>query len=257
MIAYDVTLRALAADLKIALIFYTRLPLVPPGSIEGADVARAGWAAPVVGAILGLFGALVYWLAFAVGLPGFAAAGLALAATIAATGALHEDGLADTADGFGGGATRESKLEIMRDSRLGVYGACALILSLLLRASAIASLSHPALVALALIAAHTSARAPIPLFMQLVPRARVDGLSAQVGPSPKESTLIAALFGIIALALGLGLLKGFIALFLLMLAIAFMSWLSIKQIGGQTGDVIGALEQINEILILLVGAARI
>ena len=93
MTAYDVTLRALAADVKIALVFYTRLPLVHPGIIEGAHVARAGWAAPVVGGIVGLFGALVYWLAFAVGLPGFTAAGLALAATIAATGALHEDGL--------------------------------------------------------------------------------------------------------------------------------------------------------------------
>src|SRR6202030_2053805 len=100
----------------------------------------------------------IYAVAHKIGSPPWVAAALAVAATLAVTGALHEDGLADTADGFGGGDTREQKLAIMRDSRIGTYGVCALILSLLIRADAIASLTEIALVAPALIAAHVGAR---------------------------------------------------------------------------------------------------
>ena len=114
-------------------------------------------------------------------LPPLPAAALAVAATVAVTGALHEDGLADVADGFGGGATRERKLEIMRDSRIGTYGVCALILSFILRISALTNLGDPALVTAVLVAAHAAARAPIPAFMRLVPAARTDGLSADAG----------------------------------------------------------------------------
>ena len=102
-----------------------------------------------------------------------------VAATVLVTGCLHEDGLADTADGFGGGGSKERKLEIMRDSRSGAYGVAALVLSILLRVGAIASLVDPALVAAALIAAHAGARAAMPVFMAAVPRARHDGLSAK------------------------------------------------------------------------------
>ncbi len=90
--------------------------------------------------VVGLIGAVVYVLAHRAGLPAWPAAALSVAATLFATGCLHEDGLADTADGFGGGKTREQKLDIMRDSRIGTYGVCALALSLLIRVSALASL---------------------------------------------------------------------------------------------------------------------
>jgi adenosylcobinamide-GDP ribazoletransferase len=256
MTAFGVRLGELAADLRIGLVFYTRLPLAHPGVIAGADLARAAWAAPLVGAIVGAVGAAAYALACAAGLPSLVPAAMALAATVVVTGCLHEDGLADTADGFGGGATRERKLAIMHDSRIGTYGACALLLSLLLRGGAIAGLSAPARVAYALIAAHAAARASLPAFMQLVPRARAEGLAAQVGAPPYASSTIAAVLGLVALALGLGTTRGLIALILLLLSVAFMAWLSTRQIGGQSGDVIGALEQANEILILLVAAAR-
>src|SRR5205085_11237405 len=104
-----------------------------------------------------VIGAAAYAAAHALGVPPVLAAGLALAATLAVTGGLHEDGLADTADGFGAAAPRERRLEIMRDPRIGVFGACALILSILLRAGALASIAESAHVALALIAAHTAA----------------------------------------------------------------------------------------------------
>ncbi len=153
-------LNDIATDLRLGILFCTRLPLPDPGPVGSGDIARASWALPVAGALVGGIGALVYWIAFRIGLPPLPAAALALAAMLIATGALHEDGLADTADGFGGGKDREQKLAIMRDSRVGTYGACALIVSLMLRWSALVVIAAPLQVALALIAAHAAARAP-------------------------------------------------------------------------------------------------
>ncbi len=248
---------SLATDLKISVLFSTRLPLGHSAPIAGADIARASWAMPLAGALVGALGAAAYWLAYALGLPPEAAAALSLAATLVATGCLHEDGLADTADGFGGGATRERKLEIMRDSRIGSYGACALIMSLVLRAVALASLADPALVAAALIAAHAAARATMPVLMVLVPPARQDGLAADAGRPPRPSVIAAALLAGIALGLGLGPIAAIIALTLLSSATVFVAWLCSRQIGGQTGDVLGALEQVSEILILLTAVALV
>src|SRR5258708_30078598 len=182
-----------AAELNIWVIFLTRMPLAAPTAILKGDVSRALWAAPAVGGAVGAVGAAVYWLMHTLHVPDFPAAALAVAATVAATGALHEDGLADVADGFGGGATRERKLEIMRDSRIGTYGVCALVLSFMLRIGALASLGGPALVAVALIAAHAMARAPMPAFMRLVPPARADGMSAQAGGPPRATAIAARL----------------------------------------------------------------
>jgi len=249
-------LRGLATDLKIGILFCTRLPLPHALPVEGADLARASWALPIAGALVGAVGALVYWLAHAVGLTPWPAAALALAATVALTGCLHEDGLADTADGFGGGTTRERKLEIMRDSRIGTFGVCALALSLALRIGALASLNDPALVAPALIAAHAAARASLPAFMGLLPPARADGLAAGAGQPLRASVMAAVAIGILALGLGLGIQRAAIALILLVMAFGALARLAEKQIGGQTGDVLGALEQTGEILVLLVAAAR-
>jgi adenosylcobinamide-GDP ribazoletransferase len=251
----DVTLARLASDLKISLLFCTRLPLPHAQPIDGADVARAAWAQPAAGALIGAAGALAYWLAVRCGLPATVAAALALAITLAITGCLHEDGLADTADGFGGGHDKARKLEIMRDSRIGTYGVCALAMSLLLRWSALAAIAAPAAVTLALIAAHAAARAALPTFMRLVPPARSDGLAAQAGAPPLASAAAAALLGAVGLVLALRPNGAIIALVLLIAAGAVMGWLSLRQIGGQTGDVIGALEQVNEVLILLAAAA--
>jgi adenosylcobinamide-GDP ribazoletransferase len=143
----------------------------------------------------------------------------------------------------------------MRDSQIGTYGAAALILSLMLRVGAIASLAEPSLAASALIAAHAGARAALPVFMRRVPRARKDGLSAEAGAPPQESSALAVLIGVIALLICLGFGATLIAFILLTAALGLMAWLSISQIGGQTGDVLGAVEQVGEILILLVAAA--
>jgi adenosylcobinamide-GDP ribazoletransferase len=246
--------RRLAADLELSLMFCTRLPLAPSTPVASGDIARASWAMPVAGALVGALGALAYWLAVRLALPPPVAAALALAAGMAATGCLHEDGLADTADGFGG-HSRERKLEIMRDSRLGTYGACALVVSLLLRWSALASIADARAVALALVAAHAAARAPLPGFMALVPPARSDGLAASAGPPPHGAVAAAGLLGALALGLCLGPMAAVVALVLLAAAAAVIARVIAKAIGGHTGDVLGALEQVNEILVLLVAAA--
>jgi adenosylcobinamide-GDP ribazoletransferase len=249
-----VQLRQLAADVVAAVLFCTRLPIASARAHSGTDVARAAWAFPVAGAVVGLIAAAVYGFARLAGMPPFPAAGLSVAATLVVTGCLHEDGLADVADSFGA-ATRERKLEIMRDSRTGTYGACALAMSLLLRTAALATIADPARAAAVLVATHMAARAGMPLFMRLVPPARQDGLSAGAGRPSLASAAAAVLLGLVALVVGLGPAAGLCAIALLAAAFAWLAWLCVRQIGGQTGDVVGTLEQFGEVLILLVAAA--
>src|SRR6204780_1970299 len=154
-----------ANDLKASVAFLTRLPVGRAPPAAGTDISRAAWAFPLAGVLVALVAAVVYAVAHKIGSPPWVAAALAVAATLAVTGCLHEDGLADTADGFGGGDSRERKLEIMRDSRIGTYGVCALILSILLRVAALVAFANPAPAVWALIAAHGGARATLPLFM--------------------------------------------------------------------------------------------
>src|SRR5262245_12660629 len=168
-------------DIGICLSFYTRLPV---RMADGRSFADAQWAAPVAGLAVGAIGWLAFFLADAFGLPPGISGALAVASTVFVTGALHEDGLADTADGLGGGGTRERKLEIMRDSRIGTFGALALLFSVLLRSAALSALASSSLVFLALIASHAAGRAVMPVFMRLVPPARADGLSANAGDIP-------------------------------------------------------------------------
>jgi adenosylcobinamide-GDP ribazoletransferase len=246
--------RRLATDLEVCVMFCTRLPLAPSMPVTSGDMARASWAMPVAGALVGAIGALAYWAAVRLGLPPLVAAALALGAGMAVTGCLHEDGLADMADGLGGD-DRTRKLEIMRDSRLGTYGACALAMSILLHWSALASIADTRAVALALVAAHAAARAPLPAFMAFIPPARSDGLAAAAGAPPRQAVAAAGLLGMLALGLCLRPMAAVVALILLAAAGALMARVSVKAIGGHTGDVLGALEQVGEILVLLVAAA--
>jgi adenosylcobinamide-GDP ribazoletransferase len=244
----------IAADIRTSLLVCTRLPF-SSAPIGSDDVARAGWALPVAGALVGAAGAAVFWSASELRLPPAIAAALGLAATLAVTGCLHEDGLADTADGLGGGWDSARKLEIMRDSRLGAYGACALAMSLLLRWATLAALAGPAQAAAALIAAHVVARAALPAFMLAVPPARADGLSAGAGRPSLQAAVMAALIGVLTLALTLGLSAMAIGLALATSAGFLMARLCLRQIGGQTGDVLGALEQTIEVVVLLTAVA--
>jgi adenosylcobinamide-GDP ribazoletransferase len=253
--SYTETAHDLIIDLRIAISLCTRLPIGPSAKISDGEVARASWALPIAGLVVGLFGAAIYWIAARSHVPPLPASALAIAATVMLTGAMHEDGLADTADGFGGGKTRESKLEIMRDSRIGTYGSCALILSLMLRWSTLAEIAEPRLVAVALIAAHVSARAVLPIVMSFVPPARADGLSSCAGQPPQQSAAIALALGTICLLFSFGPSGALMALLALGAIGLLLTRLAIKAIGGQTGDVLGALEQVGEAAVLLIAAS--
>ena len=163
--------RKRAGELAASFALLTRLPVgrfVPP------DETQAVWAYPIVGATVGLIGGVAYWLLFSLSCPPVLAALLAVATAVLVTGALHEDGLADMADGFGGG-TPEKRLAIMRDARVGSYGVLALILSVGLRVGAITLMAKPALVVAALIAAGAASRATAVALMVALPHARSDG----------------------------------------------------------------------------------
>jgi adenosylcobinamide-GDP ribazoletransferase len=256
-----------AAKTLAALRFYSRLPL-PVFSFEREpfalpDLARLAPYAPLAGAIIGASGAIVLALARALGLPALVSAALALSALVVISGAFHEDGLADVCDGLGGGATRERKLEIMRDSRIGAFGGAALALSLLIRAAAIAALvGEGARIGVAsLVVAGAFARACGLAPMALLDPARADGAGASVGrletgafsKSVLTALVIAAILGIVVLGFGRTLL----ACLLAAAAALAMTAVARRQIGGQTGDVAGAAEQLAEIAFLcglLIGA---
>src|SRR5260221_12395188 len=140
--------------LRLAIGFRARLPGTAPPEIPAGALAHASWAFPLVGIGVGLLGAIAYSLAAMLGLPPLAAALIAVAVTVALTGALHEDGLADSADGLLGGGDRAQRLPTLRDSLTRAYGVLTLVFSVGLRAAALAALGDPGRVAAALVAAH-------------------------------------------------------------------------------------------------------
>jgi adenosylcobinamide-GDP ribazoletransferase len=243
-----------------ALTFLTRLPLgfahtdaslsrMPP------SLADASWAFPLVGLVIGAIGGIAYAIASALALPALAAALIAVATTVLVTGGLHEDGLADTADGFGGGATREAKLEIMRDSRIGTFGVLALIMSVGLRVVALADVGTRWHVFAALIAAHTLSRGVLPAAMHRLAPARDDGLGAGAGRPEQNQVLIALGLALVIAVIAIGLRAGLSAAIVAAIVAAAIGWLAWRQIGGQTGDVLGAIEQGAETAALLAAAA--
>jgi adenosylcobinamide-GDP ribazoletransferase len=243
-------------DLRTAVAFLTRLPMPHPEGAMPQNFARARRMFPVVGAAIGGAVGLVCLGLRAIGVPDLAAAALALGAGAILTGALHEDGLADVADGFGGGRDPAAKLEIMRDSRLGTYGALVLMVSFVAKLSALAALPD-AFVVQGLIAAHALARGVLPVMSMNMAYARKDGLAANAG-RPDSAT--AATAGAVALIIALLALPFLSALCAALVAVASaigMALLAQRQIGGQTGDVLGGAEQIGETAILVLLAARL
>ena len=239
----------------IATAVLTRLPVGSPQIADGA-IAASGWAFPLVGAGVGALAALAFWLTQVLGLGSTSAGLLTVAVALAITGAFHEDGLADTADGFGGGRTRDAKLAIMRDSRHGTFGIVAIVLSIGLRAAALGAMGEPLHAGLALIAAHAFSRGVLPLPMLLLSPARVDGLGAAAGRPSRAVALGAAGIGAAIAVAVMGPAPGLVALALAGGAVALAAVLAQRQIGGYTGDVLGFFQQIGEIVMLLAAAAK-
>lgn len=241
-------------DLRVALSFLTRLPCGPATALPANGLARAMRAFPLAGAVVGSLAGLLHWGVS--GLVGPLLAGLlAVALAVWLTGGLHEDGLADTADGCGARGGRGQRLAVLRDSRIGAYGVLALLLALGLRAAAVAELAPgwPAIAALA--AAGALSRAVMPLTMRLLPPARADGLGFSAG-KPSPGTVLAAVLLAAAIAfVGLGWGGGVVALAATLAAMVWLNRLAGRRFGGFTGDTLGALQQVVEGAVLLVAVA--
>ena len=239
----------IADDLWSGFALLTRLP-VPNHAPRGAASA---WAWPLVGAVLGAMAAGFAGVALGLGLtPGVVAAGvLGLMALV--TGGLHEDGLSDTADGLFGGWTRERRLEIMKDSRVGSYGVLALVLVTLARWSALTTVLGAGGI-WGLIAVGALSRAPMGLVMSALPNARGGGFSHATGrPSAAVALSGAGVAVVIAL-----LFAGWATIPMLVLtalAVGLLARSAQKRIGGQTGDILGASQQLAEVACLAVLAA--
>jgi len=247
----------------ICLRFWSRLPVPTlPGETEShatPDFRTVPRALPFAALVIALPAAAVTFAAGLAGLSGLVVAALALTALALTTGAFHEDGLADSADGLFGGYTSERRLEIMKDSRIGSYGALALGLSLLLRASLIAMIldrSGAWAAAAAVLAAAPWSRAEGLFLLATQPPARSTGAAAAVGqPTVLTARIALALSLVLATGIALavqlpipGLLLGFA---LAHGAAAVLSRLARRLIGGQTGDILGAAQQLAEIAIYL------
>jgi len=241
----------LGGDLVLAFSTLTRLPVPRPNDDTGfGNAARSIWAFPLIGAIVGAFGAGTLFAAHQAGLYGVLAAGLAVIVQILITGALHEDGLADVADGFGGGSGKAAKLKIMRDSRIGAYGVIALILVLGLRWNAIAALGLAQAIS-ALIVAGILGRLAIVGLLALLKPARAGGFGQTHANPPGAAVAAAAILGLALAALMLPPAKSAAIIIVMALSIISVAWLAHRQIGGYTGDVLGMSEQITETSILL------
>lgn len=246
--------RVLLWDVASACLLLTRLPLPNLPDAAFTRQARSVWAFPLTGLVVAVIAGVIGETLLQMGLGPVPAAGVTVALLALLTGAMHEDGLADTADGLWGGRDPARRLEIMKDSTVGTYGVLALVFSTGLRWSALAVLLPEGIGAL--IAAAVLSRAVLPAAMAALPPARSDGLSRGVGV-PGRGTVIAALFlgtTIALAACGWALLLPALAA---LVAVLLVAAIARAKIGGQTGDILGAAQQMAEIVLLLGLAAQI
>ncbi|MEE2944125.1 MAG: adenosylcobinamide-GDP ribazoletransferase [Pseudomonadota bacterium] len=233
-------------DIRTAIALLSRIPV----KAEFDRSAKAAWAYPLAGIAVSLIAGLITMIGLWVGLSAPVAAALWIGATIVLTGAMHEDGLADCADGFWGGFEKPRRLEIMKDSQIGTYGVLALVLSIGLRWLLIAALIAADNWFWSLLAIETLSRAVMPSIMHALPHARSDGLSHAQGRPPLNSAAIAVAIGFVVALFCLGWVAFKIAV-LLAVATAATAKLADIKIGGQTGDVLGASQQIAMIIALM------
>lgn len=241
-------------DLGFALSFLTRLPV--PAAWGMTDAPGRGLRAfPLMGALLGLATGLVYAGLLALSVPPLAAAAVALATLTAATGALHEDGVADCADAFGAaGAETARRLEILKDPRVGAFGALAVTAVFVIRVACVADLSGAQAV-LALVAAEGASRAAPALLLWTTPPARPDGLAAAMGTISRAVALTAAALAALLLWSCLGAGLGLVAVGGGGLVLLVVRRAALRRLGGVVGDVLGLGQQACGTAMLLATAA--
>jgi len=235
--------------LLTAVAFLTRIPINPATPFDGADVARASLFFPLVGCLLATFQWLLLLMLDGLGVHVVLQALAATALLMFLGGGLHQDGLADMADGFGGAFEREKVLHIMRDSTIGTYGGLALLISLGTRVSALALLIQYESVLIGLLSAAALSRCSIILGWRL-PYARDKGtgqsLTQLTGPNEVAGGI---LFAILVAFVCLGL-QAFSIIFLTATVFLIMGWICMRKIGGVTGDTLGATTEVTEVLLL-------
>jgi adenosylcobinamide-GDP ribazoletransferase len=246
-------LRREIAAVRAALMFFTRVPVPSSVNHDPADLQRAVAWFPLVGWLVGAVAAVVWWAAAQVWPPAVAS-GLSLAATLLLTGAFHEDGFADVCDGFGGGYTKERVLEIMRDSRVGAFGAIGVVVILGLKWQTVAALPVAA-GAVVLLAGHALSRAAAVSLMAVLPYVR-----EEAGKAKPLATELSGGRLVVALVCGLaplGLLPAKCAWAVVGVAVVWAvlaRWFR-SRIGGYTGDCLGAAQQVCEMVFYLGVAA--
>jgi len=242
-----------------ALMFYTRIPVPAFTGYSAANLNKATRYFPLVGCIVGGIGALVFTGAHYLFTTQVALL-FSLGAMIMTTGAFHEDAVSDFCDGFGGGYTKAKILEIMKDSRIGTYGALALamlMLSKFVLLSAIKVESIP----IVILSAHAFSRVNpvLMIYFSKYVREDADSKSKPIGEKSSVSTLVIAIVtGIAPLMLIPGIIIPFV-LITTLLVFAFLRHYVHKKIGGYTGDVLGALQQFSEIgfYMAYIGASKL
>ncbi len=235
--------------LFVALGYFTRVPVPKRIGYASGDLDHAARHLPLIGVLVGALAALVYALASRVWPVGIAVL-LSMAATLVVTGAFHEDGLADSCDGFGGGYTREDVLRIMRDSRIGTFGAVALVVSLAIKWQALAALP-PRLAVWTLLAAHAASRVTAVSLLASLDYVREEGKAKAVARRMSPGALL------FAAACGLPWLfwpnwrAGLAALVVLAVLRALLARYLRRRLGGYTGDGLGFAQQLAELAIYL------
>ena len=250
------------AELVHSLRFLTRLPVPLARTVDPPPLHETMRMFSLAGALIGLATGGVLWVASHLDIPSLLASTLAVATTLLLTGALHEDGFADFIDGIGGGKTRERRLEIMRDSRIGAYGALALVIALMVRVFAMESLLVQDWIVLltTLAACHSFSRALMVDLMWATPAARPDGLSALAGRPSRAVAIFAIVIGLaftLTTAVVASAEAAVVALGLGLAATALVRRFAVKLLGGQTGDVCGAAQVACELAMLIAFAATL
>lgn len=232
--------------LLLAVQYFTRIPMPRSIGHSQQELNAATRYFPVVGLFVGVSGAAICWIAGFM-LPDSVAVLLSMAGTILLTGAFHEDGLADSFDGLGGGYTREQSLAIMKDSRIGTYGAVALVLVLLAKFECLSAMSAPTQYA-AMIAGHAASRGGAVMVMAALPYVRDDDASRAKPLVQRVSRPSLAVAGFIGIVPALGLTSaGLMGLAVAAVAVGLWTAQIRRRIGGYTGDCLGATQQLSEI----------
>ncbi|RCK35296.1 cobalamin biosynthesis protein CobS [Thalassospira xiamenensis] len=237
------------ADFWRALALLSRVPVSATCDFRPVAIARSVWCWPLVGLFIAGIAIIPAYLTEVLTGNGMIAAIVATLALILLTGAMHEDGIADCADGFGGGQDKLRKLEIMRDSRIGTYGVVALVLCLAMRVAVLAAAGESGSMAAILIVMATLSRAAMPIVTYVFDPAREDGLGKGAGRPDIRMVAAGLAVALMLVVIVAGALTAFMCLVAMMVGASIVGWIARHQIGGHTGDVLGMTQIISELFV--------